>query len=69
MLFISIIHIMTIKKNNGIKRMLIILFYKILRRPTLLKISVPVAQSIEQSLEHCVNSAKVVGSIPREHIY
>ncbi len=29
------------------------------------KICVPVAQW----LEHCVSSAKVVGSIPREHIY
>ncbi len=29
------------------------------------KISVPVAQW----LEHCVSSAKVVGSIPREHMY
>ncbi len=27
--------------------------------------SVPVAQW----LEHCVSSAKVVGSIPREHMY
>ncbi len=31
----------------------------------ILGISVPVAQW----LEHCVNSAKVVGSIPREHTY
>ncbi len=28
-------------------------------------VSVPVAQW----LEHCVSSAKVVGSIPREHMY
>ncbi len=25
--------------------------------------------SVAQWLEHCVNSAKAVGSIPREHIY
>ncbi len=31
----------------------------------LFRISVPVAQW----LEHCVSSAKVVGSIPREHMY
>ncbi len=30
-----------------------------------LYIFIPVAQW----LEHCVSSAKVVGSIPREHIY
>ncbi len=33
--------------------------------PTSIEIGVPVAQW----LEHCVSSAKVVGSIPREHMY
>ncbi len=30
---------------------------------------VPVCSCVAQWLEHCVSSAKVVGSIPREHMY
>ncbi len=30
---------------------------------------VPDPQCVAQWLEHCVSSTKVVGSIPREHMY
>ncbi len=64
----NIIQVLTI---NECKSLIIVYirFLPILQKMNFLMIINIIPVPVAQWLEHCVSSAKVVGSIPREHMY